>query len=42
MAVLVDELRICGIQGKFVPESRCSVGYGSVGELEVSGRAVKF
>lgn len=34
--VVMEELAKRGIQSKFVPESRCSVGHGSVGELEVS------
>lgn len=36
MTVLEVKLRICRIQRNFVPELRCSVRNGSVGESEAS------
>ena len=36
MDILVKELRKCGVQKEVRSRVRCSVGYGSVGELESS------
>lgn len=41
MAVMKEELEIGGVfRGEIVPEARCQLGCGSIGELKINSQEV--